>query len=113
MKKIFNLVAFFFILAISLVLSLLSQPYSIHSSSSDYIRELKTESVVLISTNSTRGELSSRQSDNNLGLTSLFPYLLSFTPNKIFFDEQIIGFNTNCICFLINNLQKIHKIRAP
>lgn len=113
MKKIFNLVVFLFILVISLVLSLISQIDTVQITSSDYIRELKTESVVLISTNTYRGELSNRQSENNLGLTSLFPFLLSLTSSTIFFEKQIIGFNTNCIYNLFNNLQKIHKIRAP
>ena len=117
MKKIFNLVAFFFILVISFVFLLLSESSTIHAQSSftapDYIREIKTESIVLISSTSSRGELSSQQSENNLGLTSLFPYLLSFNSNKIFFEKQLIGFNTNCIYNLFNNLQNIHKIRAP
>ena len=117
MKKIFNLVAFFFILAISLVFALLSESSTIQSQSpictSDYIREIKNESVVLISSNSSRGELSNRQSENNLGLTSLFPYILSFNSNNIFFEKQLIGFITNCIYNLLNNLQNIHKIRAP
>ena len=117
MKKIFNLVAFFFILVISLVFALLSEPQTIQvqslASASDYIREVKTETVVLISSYSSRGELSSRQSENNLGLTSLFPYLLSYNSNKIFFEKHIIGFNTNCIHNLFSNFLIIHKIRAP
>ena len=117
MKKIFNLVAFFFILVISLVFALLSELPTIQvqslASASDYIREVKTETVVLISSYSSRGELASRQSDNNLGFSSLFSYLLSFNSNNIFFEKQLIGFNTNCFYNLVNNLLNINNIRAP
>ena len=117
MKNVLKLVAVFFILIFSLVFIQFAESSTISAQlpfkSSDYIREIKSESVVLISVSTHRGELTSRQSESNLGLTNIFPCLLAFIPNNIFFEKQIIGFYTSCICNLFNNLRKIYQIRAP
>ena len=117
MKKIFNLVAFFFILAFTLALSLFSGVSIEHVqypiNSSDYIREVKSETVVLISNNPLRGKLSSNQSQNNLGLSSIISYLFNLCPTNIFLNKQLIRFNTDSVYNLFFTLKRVHKIRAP
>ena len=117
MKKIFNIVAFFFILAFTLALSLFSGTSIEHEqypiSSSDYVREVKSETVVLISNNPLRGKLSTSQTQNNFGLSSIISSFFNFGPNNIFLDKQLIRFNIDYFYNLFGTLQRVHQIRAP
>ena len=117
MKKIFNLVAFFFILAFTLVILLLSESSTVHAQypirSADYIREIKSETVFLISSNSQRCNLSSFKTQNNLGYSSIFSNSLSYNLDNNFFDKQTVRFSFNNIYNLSDNIQSSHLIRAP
>lgn len=117
MKKIFNLVVFFFILAFTLVLSLLSEPSFVHAQQPltprDYITGVKSDTVVLISNNVLREEISSRQKENNNNFTGFFPYFINYKLNKDLFYKDVISYNWNYSYRLSNDTPKEQKIRAP
>ena len=92
MKKIFNIVTFVFILAFTLTLSLLSnttlEEIQYSSNRTDYIREVKSETIFLISNNTLQEKITSRLKQNNLGHSSILKYLQSISPNNLFFDKD-------------------------
>ena len=117
MKKIFNIVMFFFILAFTLVFSLLSEPSAVYAQqpikSNDYIIGTQSETVVLISNNINNGKLSSRQKDNNDGCSFTTPFFMTLNNNNDLLNKETIKFNKDDNNYLSNNEQKAHKIRAP
>ena len=117
MKKILNIVMFFFILAFTLVMSLLSEPSVAHDQqpirSADYITGAKSETVVLISNNIRSGQITSRQKDNNNCCSFTTPLFVSFNPADDLFNKETINFNKKDNNYLSNNEQRVNKIRAP
>lgn len=117
MKKIFNIVMFFFILAFTLVFSLLSEPSAVHAhqpiKSNDYIVGTQNETVVLISNNINNGTLSSRKKNDNNSSSFTTPFFVNSNPINNIFDKENIKFNKDNNNYLSNNEQTIYQIRAP
>ncbi len=117
MKKIFNIVMFFFILAFTLVFSLLSEPSAVHAyqpiKSNDYIIGTQNETVVLISNNSRSCEITNRKKDNSSGCSFTTPLIVSSNPINNLFNKENIKFNKDNNNYLSNNEQRIYQIRAP
>ena len=108
---------FFFILAFTLVLSLLSEPSAVGASqpikSNDYIVGTQNETVVLISYNNRSGEITTRKKDNNSGCSFTTPLIVNSNPINSLFNKENIKFNKDNNNYLSNNEHKINKIRAP
>ena len=117
MKKILNMVTFFFILAFTLVFSVLSEPSTVHAQqpikSNDYIVGAQNEIVTLIANNNRSGQITTRQKDGNNGCSFTTPLFITFNNNNDLFNKETISFIGKDKNYISNNEQKIHKIRAP
>ena len=117
MKKILNLVEFFFILMITIVLSLLSNSTSLGEqttiNSFDSIKSVSKESVFLISNNISQGDLFSRNSQNNNSTSGFLPLFIKFDIANDNLYENFISFFSDYICDLSKNFNNSYLIRAP
>ena len=102
MKKILNLVEFFFILMITIVLSLLSNSTSLGEqttiNSFDSIKSVSKESVFLISNNISQGDLFSRNSQNNNSTSGFLPLFIKFDIANDNLYENFISFFISLFC---------------
>lgn len=117
MKKIFNLALFFIAVAFTLVFSLFSEGNSVHAQQPiktvDSIQSIQRETVVLISNNILKGEISSRQKENNNSFTGTYPVLLTYNPVIVSPYKTTLQFNGEYNPNISNNEEKTQKIRAP
>ena len=117
MKKIFNLALFFIAVAFTLVFSLFSEGNSVHAQQPiktvDSIQSIQRETVVLISNNILKGEISSRQKENNNSFTGAIPLSIAYNPVNNLSNKRTLQFYGEYINNPSNNAKSPHTIRAP
>lgn len=79
----------------------------------DYIQNVKTETVVLVSNNILCGEISSYQEENSSNYLNNSPVILSFISDNTLLEKTKSHLNGRFIHNLSTNKQKVNQIRAP
>ena len=116
MKKLFNTTILFFILTLSLALSILTGTTALGTQSVDLsscIKNINNENAVLVLNNRLNGEISSRNNRNNHILSNSTPLILAHQSINDILIENKAEINKYFINNLSTDKQKIHQIRAP
>jgi len=117
MNRILKLILLF----IAVVLTFVFSPYTKSAAvciqksifSLDSIQNIKKPSVVLISNNILKGDISSQPKENNFNFTGIQPHLTNYKSFSNSSNNTILHFNGEFFHNLSNKYEKIHKIRAP
>jgi len=112
MKSMFK----FLIIIFSLAVTLLLEPSTLQAQTVDttgYIKNIKNETIVLISNNILNGEISSAQEENNQNFSGAAPLILAHQTNSNLFYKNQTQLNGCFIHNLSTDKQKVQQIRAP
>lgn len=112
MKSFFKFLTVIFVLA----MSLLTRPSALHAQTIDtidYIKNIETETVVLVSNNLLGGEIYSHQEENNTNSCGTEPLVLTFLSHKNLLTDSNSRLSEKSIHNLSTNLKDIQQIRAP
>lgn len=97
-------------------MSLLTNPSALHAQTIDttgYIKNIDSESVVLVSNNILGGEICSSQEEISFSFSGTEPLLLVFSTNKGLLTKNSTRLYGESIHNLSTNLKNHKKIRAP
>lgn len=112
MKSFFKFLTVIFMLA----MSLLAKPSALQAQPVDltgYVKNIETETVVLVSNNIFGGEICASQEDNNANSCGTEPLILEFLSRKDFLTDSNSRLYEKSIHNLSTNLKDIQQIRAP
>lgn len=99
-----------------MVVAIFAQPSSLHAQEIDmtgYIKNIDTETVVLVSNNILGGEICSYQEESPSSSCGSEPLVLTFSSDKNLLSDNKARLYGLSIHNLSTNLKDIQKIRAP
>lgn len=97
-------------------MSLLTKPSALQAQTinpTNYIKNIETETVVLVSNNIFGGVIYSYQEENNTNSCGTEPLVLTFLSNKNLLTDSNSRLYEKSIHNLSTNLKDVQQIRAP